>query len=67
MLIIGNKISLVEQTKDKQKFETTVANAQKAGTALDDVLDIAVRPADHNKNVKQTKPLYGLQVSYISH
>jgi len=55
------QISLVEQTKGKQKFETTVVNAQKAGTALDDVLDIAVRSADHNKNVEQTEPLYGLQ------
>ncbi len=64
VLIIGNKISLVEQTIGKQKIETTVANAQKAGTVLDDILDIAVCPADHDKNVEQTKPQYGLQVSY---
>ncbi len=66
MLIIGNKVSLVEQTTGKQKFETTVANAQRDGTALDGVLDIVVRKGDHKANVKQTEPQYGLEASYFT-
>ena len=67
MMIIGDKVSLFEHTKNKKAFKDVVAAAQNAGTALDDVMDTSVPPSEHKSNLNQTKPLHRLQVPHILH
>jgi hypothetical protein len=57
VLILGNKISLFEHTKNKQKFSTIVAKSQ----TLDDVLDVSVSTSDHQNNILQTESQYDLK------